>query len=70
MYEVYRSFLEWAMNYDDAGVQGRSRHRQEAWLRQQPAPVLHLLAEQPFEILIAAILNAVRPSGPLDQTSL
>ncbi len=70
MYEVYRSFLEWAMSYDDAGVQGRSRHRQEVWLRQQPAPVLRLRAEQPFETLIGEILDAVRPSGPTDQTSL
>lgn len=69
MYEVYRSFLEWAMSYDDAGVQGRSRHRQEAWLRQQPAPVLRLRAEQPFDTLIDEMLNAVGPSGSTDQTS-
>ena len=69
MYEVYRSFLDWAMSYDDGGVQGRSWHRQEAWLLQQPAPVLRLRAEQPYESLIAALLDAIRPSAPSNQPS-
>lgn len=61
MQEVFRSFLEWAMSYDDPGVQGRSRHRQEAWLLHQPAPVLRLNAEHPLEVQVAEILATLGP---------
>lgn len=38
----YRTFLDWAMSYDDPGFTGRSRHVHEAWLSQLDVPVIRL----------------------------
>jgi adenylate kinase family enzyme len=59
MEAIHRSFLDWAMSYDDAVAKGRSRLRQEAWLARQPAPVLRLVADKPLNLLADAVLAAL-----------
>ncbi len=59
MEAIHRSFLDWAMSYDDEGAAGRSRARQEAWLTRQPAPVLRLDADAPIEVLVGGVVAAL-----------
>ncbi|WP_095588295.1 hypothetical protein [Actibacterium ureilyticum] len=52
----YRTFLDWAMSYDDRGFTGRSRHVHESWLAEQEVPVIRLDASlQPAQVLDQAI---------------
>jgi adenylate kinase family enzyme len=42
MHETNREFVEWAAQYDEGRLPGRSRPRHEAWLARAAVPVLRL----------------------------
>jgi len=60
--EAFRSFLDWAMSYDDPVFTGRSRHLHEAWLAELDCPVTRLDAAEPLERLTAQALAALDPA--------
>lgn len=51
------AFLAWAEAYDTAGSLRRGLVTHEAWLADQPAPVLRLDSGAPVDDLVAAVLN-------------
>ena len=57
MHSNHREFIEWAAQYDDGALPGRSRPRHEAWLAGLDAPVLRLDGERPTAELVSAILD-------------
>lgn len=50
------AFFAWAEAYDTAGSVGRGLLTHEAWLADQPAPVLRLDSKAPVDDLVAAVL--------------
>lgn len=56
---AFRSFLDWAMSYDDPVFSGRSRRAHEAWLAELECPVLYLDASEPMEALCHKTLEAL-----------
>jgi adenylate kinase family enzyme len=57
MAAIHAEFIAWAETYDTAGSLRHGLVTHEAWLADQPAPVLRLGSEAPVEDLVAAILS-------------
>jgi hypothetical protein len=53
------AFIAWAESYDTAGSLRRGLVTHEAWLADQPAPVLRLDSQAPVESLVAAVLSRI-----------
>jgi adenylate kinase family enzyme len=51
------AFIAWAESYDTAGSLRRGLVTHEAWLADQPAPVLRLNSEVPVLNLVAAVMQ-------------
>ena len=60
MHDVHREFLEWAAQYDDGALPGRSLPRHEEWLAGLRIPVLRLDGTRPTHELVAQILELGR----------
>jgi hypothetical protein len=56
MAAISAGFIAWAEAYDTAGPMGRGLLTHEAWLIDQPAPVLRLDTKAPVDHLVAAVL--------------
>jgi adenylate kinase family enzyme len=56
------AFIAWAEAYDTAGSLRRGLVTHEAWLADQPAPVLRLDSLVPVEDLVAAVLSRLGAS--------
>lgn len=54
------AFIAWAESYDTAGSLRRGLVTHEAWLADQPAPVLRLNSEAPVPDLVAAVMCRLR----------
>jgi adenylate kinase family enzyme len=54
---INAAFIAWAESYDTAGSLHRGQVTHEAWLMDQPAPVLQLDSIAPVEALVAAVLS-------------
>lgn len=61
---AYRSFLDWAMSYDDSTTSGRSRRAHEDWMARLPCPVLRLDAAQAPAQVLKAAMAALDPARP------
>ncbi|HEY0185166.1 MAG TPA: AAA family ATPase [Rhodopila sp.] len=57
------AFIAWAEAYDTAGSLRRGLVTHEAWLADQPAPVLRLDSACPVEELVAAVLSRLEGSS-------
>jgi hypothetical protein len=57
MADIHAAFIAWAEAYDTAGSLRNGLVRHEAWLADQPAPVLRLNSAAPVEDLVAAVLD-------------
>ncbi len=57
MAAINAAFIAWAEAYDTAGSSRRGLVTHEAWLADQPAPVLRLNSEAPVPELVAAVLR-------------
>jgi adenylate kinase family enzyme len=57
MAAINAAFIAWAEAYDTAGSLRRGLVTHEAWLIDQPAPVLRLDSLAPVEALVAAVLS-------------
>jgi len=56
---VDEEFIAWAAQYEEGRLEGRSRARQEAWLRTRTCPVLRLEGAQSIETLIAVVVKGL-----------
>ena len=56
-------FIGWAEAYDTAGSMSRGLLKHEAWLVDQPAPVLRLDTKAPVPDLVAAVLDRLGTAG-------
>jgi adenylate kinase family enzyme len=63
MAEASAAFLTWALAYDTAGLEQRSRVAHEQWLASQAAPVLRLDSSAPMQDLVDAVLSRCRAIG-------
>jgi adenylate kinase family enzyme len=59
MAAINAAFIAWAESYDTAGSLRRSLGTHEAWLADQPAPILRLDSRAPVEDLVAAVLDRI-----------
>ncbi len=57
MAATHRAFIAWAEAYDTTGSLRRGLATHEAWLADQPAPVLRLDSLAPVADLVAAVLS-------------
>ena len=57
MAAINAAFITWAEAYDTAGSLRRGLVTHEAWLMDQPAPVLRLDSSVPVGDLVAAVLD-------------
>lgn len=60
MRETHREFLDWAAQYDQGTLPGRSLPRHEKWLAGLSLPVLRLDGTRPTGELVAVVLAAGR----------
>jgi hypothetical protein len=59
MAAINAAFIAWAEAYDTAGSLRRGLVTHEAWLADQPAPVLRLDSRSPVDDLVAAVLSRI-----------
>jgi adenylate kinase family enzyme len=59
MVDINTAFIAWAEAYDTAGSLRRGLVTHEAWLADQPAPVLRLDSAAPVQDLVAAVLSGL-----------
>jgi adenylate kinase family enzyme len=57
MAAINEAFIAWAEAYDTAGSLRRGLVTHEAWLADQPAPVLRLDSRAPVKDLVAAVMD-------------
>jgi adenylate kinase family enzyme len=57
MAAIHAAFIAWAGDYDTAGSSRSSLVTHQAWLADQPAPVLQLNSEAPVEDLVTETLD-------------
>lgn len=60
---INAAFMAWAEAYDTTGSMRRGLRTHEAWLADQPAPVLRLDSKAPVEDLVAAVLDRLGPAA-------
>lgn len=60
MHDTHREFIDWAAQYDEGTMPGRSRPRHEKWLANLSIPVLRLDGTRPPGELVEAILDRIR----------
>ena len=57
-YEQYKWFIEWASHYDDGKVdEGRTKEKQEAWMKKLTCPVLRIEGNYTIEEKIEKMMN-------------
>ncbi len=59
MHENFRTFLEWAADYDAGEIDMRSLARHRDWLAGLPCPVLELEGEMSVETQLARVFEAL-----------
>jgi adenylate kinase family enzyme len=64
MAAINAAFIAWAESYDTAGSLRHGLLTHEAWLADQPAPVLRLDSRSPVPQLVAAVLTRLRSLPP------
>ena len=57
MYEIHRNFIEWTKKYDEGGVTGRTKEKQEMWFSTLECPVLRIEGEKTVEEIVSLILS-------------
>lgn len=56
-YENHHSFIKWTKKYDQGGITGRSREKQEAWIKKIQAKLIRLRTDQSLNLLMDEILK-------------
>jgi adenylate kinase family enzyme len=59
MQQIYEDFIEWAIKYDSAGLEMRSRQLHEQWLAALPCPVLRLESTATVDALTDHVVHAL-----------
>ena len=49
MYQKHKDFVEWASQYDEAGIEMRSKALHDLWLAKLPCPVLKIEGDKTVE---------------------
>ena len=60
-------FLQWAAQYDEGSMEGRSLAKHEAWLLTLSCPVIRLVGELPVAEQVARVARAV-PNTSIERT--
>ena len=56
MREIHQNFMEWTKRYDEGGVSGRTREKQEKWLSELNCQVLRIESVIPPHEIAGKIL--------------
>ena len=65
---VNPAFLEWAAQYDQGAMPGRSLARQRAWLAARHCPVVELRSAASVDELVATVVQTLARKGLLDES--
>jgi hypothetical protein len=66
MYEGHLKFLDWAAQYDEGLLGGRSKSRHEAWIKTLRCPVLRIDGTESTEVSMIKILELMLLSRLVD----
>lgn len=59
MYDTHREFVLWASRYDIGDVEGKTLARHEAWMAQQPCPVIEFRQPASTGAIVATVLGSL-----------
>ena len=57
MYDGHLKFIEWATQYDEGFLGGRSKPRHESWMKTLKCPILRIEGSENTQALINMVLN-------------
>jgi adenylate kinase family enzyme len=57
MHKIHTDFIEWAMRYDTAGLEQRSKKMHEEWLKQFNCPVIRIQEALPVDQLVKLVIK-------------
>jgi adenylate kinase family enzyme len=63
MHSAHESFVQWAEQYEEGRLPGRSRQTHEAWIACAPCPILRLDSSAPVVDLVESVLGAAQAHG-------
>lgn len=59
-YQLHKDFIEWASQYDDAGIDMRSKALHSIWLSNLSCPVLRIEGDRTVEERLNILLDAIK----------
>lgn len=63
----YKAFLEWAMAYDQGGLDIRSKSSHNKWIATLPCPVVRIAGDRTITENLKIVLNEVLPNNKLER---
>lgn len=62
MHQAHVEFIEWAAQYDQGFMSGRSKHRHEDWMTRLSCPILRIEGELPTDAAVNLVMEGLNGS--------
>lgn len=63
----YKAFIEWAMAYDEGGLDIRSKSSHEKWIATLPCPVVRIEGDRTITENLKTVMNKITPNKTLER---